>query len=99
MIFQVHGSLERLLQVKYLSGGFSDYNWPDSLSDIISSSKNDDDATYCCDKNKCFDTNKSEKDEYLSCCKGHYKNDQVNKEKYLCDMNTVSFYMSCISFH
>ena len=67
----VHGTLERLLQAKYLVGGFpgDDFSWP-------SNSTSED---FACDKSKCYEKSHSDyvKDEYSDCCYGHYKDSQL----------------------
>jgi len=60
----IHPSLERLLQAKYISGGFSDESW-----------SNDPTESYVCDKSQCYED--GEYDWHEECCYGHYKNDQL----------------------
>ena len=62
----IHPTLERLLQAKYLSGGFLTDNWPtDALSE------------YVCNKPMCLDTATNKIDAYPDCCYGHFENDKV----------------------
>jgi len=62
----IHPTQERLLQLKYMMGAFSSYEWPtDAVND------------YVCDKPKCYDADYGAKDYYTSCCYGHYENDQL----------------------
>jgi hypothetical protein len=61
----VHPTLERLVQAKYLSGGFPDSTWP---SDSVNE--------YVCDKAQCYDED-GVQGYYASCCYGHYENDQL----------------------
>jgi Common central domain of tyrosinase len=64
----IHPTLERLLQAKYMAGGFQDNTWPtDPIND------------YVCDKAECYDVS----DDNLgfgywgTCCYGHYETDQL----------------------
>jgi hypothetical protein len=66
----IHPTLERLMQAKFLSGGFPDTTWPsDSVND------------YVCDKAQCYETDSVTKEVTLDydqqCCYGHYENDQL----------------------
>jgi hypothetical protein len=62
----IHPTLERLLQAKYMSGGFSDNTWP-----------TDPKADYICDKASCYDFDTGTYDYWGSCCYGHYENDKL----------------------
>jgi len=63
----IHPTLERLLQAKYMSGGFQeDASW---ASDPV----ND----YVCDKSNCYDEDKGGYGYWTSCCYGHYEDDQL----------------------
>lgn len=64
----IHPTLERLLQAKYMSGGFNDNSWPtDSVNE------------YVCDKANCYEEIDGEQvvDYYDACCYGHYETDQL----------------------
>jgi len=74
----IHGTQERLLQLKYISGGFDDFDWPTKAST----------KDYVCNHDSCYETDDegtTKKDYYGECCYGHYENDQlldfVNGEK------------------
>lgn len=60
----MHPTLERAMQAKYMSGGFTDNSW---TSDAV----ND----YVCDKANCYED--GELDYWDECCYGHYENDQL----------------------
>jgi hypothetical protein len=61
----IHPTQERLLQAKYMIGGFED-EWPtDAQKD------------YVCDKNECYSASTGQKDYYEDCCYGHYEDDQL----------------------
>ena len=61
----IHGTLERLYQLKLMVGGFDDTTWPTEGDDL-------------CDKYYCFEPDIStEKGNYTNCCYGHYENDQL----------------------
>ena len=62
----IHPTLERLLQAKYMSGGFEDSTWP-----------TDPQADYVCDKPSCLDDSTGIVDYYSSCCYGHYEHDKL----------------------
>ena len=63
----VHGTLERLLQVKFMVGGFPSTTWPTEAS-----------KDYVCDKSSCYEPSYgSEYNYYDECCQGHYENDQL----------------------
>ena len=63
----VHGTLERLLQVKFMAGGFPTSTWPSDAT-----------AGYVCDKNSCYEPSYGDGyDYYDECCQGHYENDQL----------------------
>jgi len=63
----VHGTLERLLQVKFMVGGFPSTEWPtDATKD------------YVCDKSSCYEpAYGTDYDYYDECCQGHFENDQL----------------------
>ena len=60
----VHPNQERLLQLKYASGGFQDNEWPS-------------DAESVCDKDSCYESRYGTKDAHVECCYGHYSDDQL----------------------
>ncbi len=61
----IHGTLERLYQLKLMVGGFDDTTWPTEGDDV-------------CDKYYCYEPDIStEKGNYTNCCYGHYENDQL----------------------
>ena len=62
----IHPTQERLLQAKYIGGGWDSTYWP-------SDSKNE----YVCDKSECYESDYGSKDYYSECCYGHYENDQL----------------------
>ena len=60
----IHPTLERLLQAKYMAGGFENEEWPtDATND------------YVCDKSYCFDGD--DWGYWDDCCYGHYYDDQM----------------------
>jgi Common central domain of tyrosinase len=61
----IHPTLERLLQVKYMAGGFDTNDWP---TDPVSS--------YVCGHHECFDITYGGYGAWDSCCYGHYQDDQ-----------------------
>ena len=64
--WSIHPMQERLMHVKYMTGGFEDDTWP-------SDSKHD----YVCTLAKCYE---SDVDKYAyqdQCCYGHYETDQL----------------------
>jgi hypothetical protein len=71
----IHPTLERILQVKYMAGGFNSDDWP-----------NDPDADYVCNKVTCYDEDSGEFGHWDMCCYGHYQDDQLldapNNDKY-----------------
>lgn len=60
----IHPNQERLLQLKFMTGGFDDNTWPT-------------DAASVCDKAKCYINDLDDKDYYEQCCYGHYIDDQL----------------------
>jgi len=60
----VHPNQERLLHLKYVSGGFLEDVWPTNAKQV-------------CDKHSCYESKYGSKDSYTECCYGHYKNDQL----------------------
>ena len=62
----IHPTQERLLQAKYISGGWQDLSWPTDAS-----------KDYICDKSECYESDYGGKDTYSECCYGHYENDQL----------------------
>ena len=62
----IHPTQERLLQIKYMIGSFSNEDWP---TDSINS--------YVCDKASCYEADYGNKDVYDNCCYGHYEYDQL----------------------
>jgi hypothetical protein len=71
----IHPTLERILQVKYMAGGFNSDDWP-----------NDPDNDYVCNKVTCYDEDTGEFGHWDMCCYGHYQDDQLldapNNDKY-----------------
>lgn len=71
----IHPTLERILQVKYMAGGFNSDDWP-----------NDPDNDYVCNKVTCYDEDIGEFGHWDMCCYGHYQDDQLldapNNDKY-----------------
>lgn len=63
----IHPTQERLLQVKFMTGGGKYYSWPTSTS------SND----YVCDKDECYEADYGVKKDFKSCCYGHYEYDQL----------------------
>lgn len=62
----IHPTTERLLQAKYMSGGFDSDEWPsDATSD------------YVCNKVSCYNMETDDFDISESCCYGHYQYDQM----------------------
>ena len=61
----IHPTLERLLQAKFMSGGFTDNVWP-----------TDPTTDYVCDKPSCYDEALGF-GYWDSCCYGHGENDQL----------------------
>lgn len=62
----IHPTLERLLQVKYMSGGFDTDEWPtDPVND------------YVCNKGTCYDPDEGDFGTWDSCCYGHYIDDKM----------------------
>jgi hypothetical protein len=62
----IHPTQERLLQAKYIGGGWDSTYWP-------TDSRNE----YVCDKAECYESDYGNKDYYSECCYGHYENDQL----------------------
>jgi len=69
----IHPTLERLLQVKYMTGSFDTDEWP---TDPVNQ--------YVCNKATCFDIDQAETDDiragfqsWDTCCYGHYIDDQL----------------------
>ena len=60
----VHANQERLLHLKYVSGGFADAEWPTSAKEV-------------CEKHTCYESKYGAKKSYDQCCYGHYENDQL----------------------
>ncbi len=69
----IHGNLEKLLQAKYMAGGFDEFDWPTEAS----ASKNYLEG-YVCDKPNCYNPDYGdEKSYYADCCKGHFEHDRL----------------------
>ena len=67
----IHPALERVLQAKFLSGGFSDSSWP-AYDDTKSS------TDYICDRTNCYEeTEESLWGDFEECCDGHYEDDKL----------------------
>jgi len=62
----IHPTLDRLLQAKFMAGGFSDETW-------ATDAEND----YVCNKAECYEDAYSARGYYADCCYGHYENDQM----------------------
>jgi hypothetical protein len=62
----IHPTLERLMQVKYMAGGFTTDEWP---TDAMNN--------YICNKATCYDEDMGDFGEWDSCCYGHYQDDQM----------------------
>jgi len=61
----IHPTLERLLQAKYMAGGFEDDTWPSDAT-----------TDYVCDKAECYDEDNGF-GYWDTCCYGHYEDDQL----------------------
>ena len=62
----IHPTLDRLLQAKFMAGGFDDETWAtDPVND------------YVCAKSQCYETGYDSKDYYSECCYGHYEDDAM----------------------
>lgn len=69
----IHGNLEKLLQAKYMVGGFAEFDWPTEAT----ASKNYQEG-YVCDKPNCYNPDYGdEKSYYADCCKGHFEHDRL----------------------
>lgn len=66
----IHPTQDRLLQLKYMSGGFDDFSWPTEATRT---------GAYVCNHAKCYDYSiyGSEKDYYDFCCEGHFEESQI----------------------
>jgi hypothetical protein len=62
----IHPTLERLLHVKLMAGGFEDETW-------ASDSEND----YVCNKAQCYESKYDSYGYYDECCDGHYEDSQL----------------------
>jgi len=62
----IHPTLERVLQAKYMAGGFDTDEWP-----------TDADSEYVCNKATCYEEDEAAFGEWDSCCYGHYQDDQM----------------------
>jgi hypothetical protein len=62
----IHPTLERVLQAKYMSGGFDTDSWPV-----------DEDAAYVCNKATCYSEDDEDFGEWDFCCFGHFQYDQM----------------------
>ena len=71
----IHPTLERLLQVKYMTGGFTSDEWPSDSS-----------TEYVCNKATCYEEDEGDFGQWSSCCYGHYQDDQMldapNNDRY-----------------
>jgi len=89
----IHPTLERLLQARFMAGGFDTDEWP---SDPINQ--------YVCNKATCYDPDQATTDDirapfnsWDSCCYGHYQDDQFldavtgNKNSYVGPTNREIF--------
>lgn len=66
----IHPTQDKLLQLKYMAGGFDDFEWP---TDATAK------GTWVCNHSQCYNTNDLSlpKDYYDECCYGHYEFDQL----------------------
>mmetsp|Transcript_19557 Transcript_19557/g.43588 ORF Transcript_19557/g.43588 Transcript_19557/m.43588 type:complete len:695 (-) Transcript_19557:276-2360(-) len=62
----IHGTLERLLQVKLMTGGFAHEVWPTTVG-----------QGFVCNKAQCYDAATDTKGFHADCCYGHYEHDQM----------------------
>lgn len=62
----IHPTQERLLQLKYMTGGFYNFTWPTAAK-----------GSYVCNHANCFTSPDADKDYYDSCCYGHFEYDQL----------------------
>ncbi len=62
----IHPTLERLLQAKFMAGGFKSEVWA-----------TDERKDYVCDKPMCYDEATGVRDYYETCCYGHYEGDRL----------------------
>ena len=62
----VHPTLERLLQAKFMAGGFETEEWPTDTTN-----------EHVCNTVQCFDSEKGMVDYYEDCCYGHRGTDQL----------------------
>eukprot|EP01038_Epipyxis_sp_PR26KG_P015305 gene15305-20622_t len=62
----VHPTLERLLQAKFMSGGFATEKWTTNPK-----------TEYVCDKPKCYDSVTGVRDYYDYCCYGHFEDSRL----------------------
>ena len=62
----VHPTLERLLQAKFMAGGFENEEWPTDTS-----------SEHVCNTAECFDAEKGTVDYHEGCCYGHRGTDQL----------------------
>lgn len=60
----IHPTQERLLQAKFMAGGFDTSTWATDPDDV-------------CDKAKCYEADYGDKDYYDECCYGHNQYDQL----------------------
>jgi len=71
----IHPTLERLLQVKYMAGGFTSDEWPSDAT-----------TEYVCNKATCYEEDEGDFGQWSSCCYGHYQDDQMldapNNDRY-----------------
>lgn len=78
----IHPTLERLLQVKLMSGGFDTDEWATEAVDA-------------CDKSSCYDSETGDYGTFESCCYGHFEDSQLldaivgNKTSYFGDTNSA----------
>lgn len=66
----IHPSQDRLLQLKYATGGFEDFTWPTTGKT----------SEWICNHNECFEEDKSGNPTFLywdDCCYGHFEHDQL----------------------
>lgn len=62
----IHPTTERLLQAKYMAGGFNSDDWP-----------TDAEAEYVCNKVSCYNSDIDDFEVSEECCYGHYQHDQM----------------------
>ena len=62
----IHPTIDRLIQARYMSGGYANYTWP-----------TDGESDYVCDKAECFQPSTKTFAYNESCCQGHWADDKI----------------------